>query len=460
MSRFFLILFFQQYVCMQLLAQYTVEEAWRDAQVAEFVKKSAEAQKRVSWFKEARMGMFIHWNPSSVVLGEISWSKQFYEDNGENLKENPRPTLSHAKMQEHTEWLDWFVPAVPGEIYDHLHKSFYPGMFDADSIISIAKHAGMKYIVMVAKHHDGFCMWNSQFTDFDMMCTPFKRDILGEIASACHRSGIKLGVYYSQRDWHHPDYSSGNIALYNQYMRNQIKEILTKYAPVSLLFFDAFEWKEPEIWETETMFKEIYSIAPEIIINDRCGIPADYSTPEQVIGDINMERTWESNMTFTGEWSWRGFINKVVSIEECFRYIVDCIGGNGNLLLNIDPLPTGQIDPREKSRLKIIGNWIVKNGEAIYGTIGGFLRPAKWGASTRKGNNLYLLVRDWDNFPDRFSDWGLKISSVSLLSGERLDFENNENGLSIEVSEELRDEYVTVIKITTTQDLSSVQILG
>lgn len=118
----------------------TVEDAWRDAQVAEFVKKSVEAQKRVSWFKEARMGMFIHWNPSSVVLGEISWSKQFYEDNGENLKENPRPTLSHTKMQEHTEWLDWFIPA---EIYDCMYKSFYPGMFDADSIISIAKHAGM-----------------------------------------------------------------------------------------------------------------------------------------------------------------------------------------------------------------------------------------------------------------------------------------------------------------------------
>ena len=443
----------------QLFAKYTPEDAWKDAQIPMLNHKSKTAQMRSKWFRDARLGMFIHWNPSSLVMSEISWSKQFYDDNGETLKENPRPTLEHVQHREHTEWYDWFVPPVPKEVYDHLHKSFYPGMFNADSIVSVAKKTGMKYIIMVAKHHDGFCMWDSQYTDFDIMSTPFKRDIVGEIADACHRQGIRFGIYYSQRDWHHPDYSSENIARYNEYMRNQIKEILIKYAPVSALFFDAEEWKDPAIWETEKMFKEIYAIAPDIIINNRSGVPADYSTPEQVIGQMDMERVWESCMTFTGKWSWRGFDNTIIPIEKCFSYIVNCIGGNGNLLLNIDPLPTGQIDPREKSRLVIMGDWIEKNKEAIYGTSGGLYPPAKWGASTRKGNNLYILVYDWNEFPDCLPGLGTKVESVSLLSGESLPFEDSNNKISFKVPQTMRDKYVTVIKIKTKQDLSSFAII-
>lgn len=443
----------------RLFAQYSTEDAWHDAQIADFEKKSKNAQARVGWFRDARFGMFIHWNPSSVVMGEISWSKQFYYDDGEKLQVNSRPTLTQAQMQEHTEWLDWFVPAVPKEVYDNLYKSFYPGMFNADSIVATAKQAGMKYVVMVAKHHDGFCMWDSQYTDFDIMSTPFKRDVLGEIAFACHKQCIKFGIYYSQRDWHHPDFSSTNLVRYNKFMRNQIKEILTKYAPVSLIFFDAFEWKEPEVWETEKMFKEIYSISPNIVINDRSGVPGDYATPEQIIGRMDMKRTWESNMTFTGKWSWRGFGNNLISIEECFKYLIDCVGGNGNLLLNIDPLPTGQIDPREKTRLNIIGNWISKNSEAIYGTIGGPLKPAKWGSSTRKGKNLYLLVHDWNVFPSHIPDLGVNVKSVTLLSGKELSATIYDKSFSIEAPENLRDKYVTVIKIETDKDLSQVQII-
>ena len=313
--------------------------------------------------------MFIHWNQSSVVAAEISWSKQFYDDDGEKLLHNPRPTLKHCKAQEHTDWISWFKPAVPKEIYDHLHKSFYPAMYNADSIVHTAMQAGVKYIVMVTKHHDGFCMWDSEYTDYDIMSTPFARDIVGEMADACHRHGMKFCIYYSQRDWHHPDYSSENLPRYNLYMRNQIKELLTKYAPVAGIFFDAHAWnKDPEVWESETLFKEIYAIAPDILINNRCGVPGDYYTPEQRVGSIDMETMWESCMTFTGEWSWRGFANEVIPVEKCFDYLINCAGGNGNLLLNIDPLPTGQIDPREKSRLKIMGEWLARNGEAIYGS--------------------------------------------------------------------------------------------
>ncbi len=325
--------------CTEILAQqsYSVEDAWKDANIKNLKEKSVIAQNRSEWFRNAKLGMFIHWNPSSVAAAEISWSKQFYDNDGELLLKNPRPTLEHCKTQEHTEWISWFKPGVPKEIYDNLYKSFYPGMFNADSIVNTALNAGVKYIVMVTKHHDGFCMWDTEFSDYDIMATPFKRDIVGEMAEACHKSGMKFCIYYSQRDWHHPDYSTKNLTKYNQYMRNQIRELLTKYAPVAGIFFDASEWNNnPEVWEPEKMFKEIYSIAPDIIINNRCGVPGDYYTPEQKIGSMDMDCMWESCMTFTGEWSWRGFANEIIPVEKCFEYLINCVGGNGNLLMNID----------------------------------------------------------------------------------------------------------------------------
>ena len=454
---FFLLVF----CASQVMAQnYTVEDAWRDAQIKGLKQKSPEAQQRSQWFRDARLGMFIHWNMSSVVCSEISWSKQFYEDDGEHLLKNTRPTLTGTKMQEHTEWYDWFEPAVPKEVYDNLYKSFYPGMFNADSIVTTALKAGAKYIVMVTKHHDGFCMWDSQYTDYDIMSTPFKRDIVGEMADACHRLGMKFCIYYSQRDWHHPDYSSATMAIYNQYMRNQIRELLTKYAPVSGIFFDAAEWnKDSLVWEPEKMFKEIYSIAPDIIINNRCAVPGDYSTPEQNIGDIDMENQWESCMTFTGFWSWHGFTSQVIPLEKCLNYLISCAGGNGNLLIDIGTMPTGQIDPREKNRLLGVGEWLKKNGEAIYMTQGGPIKPAKWGTCTRKGKDMYLLVNNWSEFPKHFPPFKFKIEAISV-GNESIDYKKDKNGITFDVPEKMRDPYVTVIKVKTNADLSKTELIS
>src|SRR5574344_172292 len=454
MKKIFLSLLALMTISAALQAQtqkYTVDDAWKDAQTASLKDKSATAQARSQWFRDARLGMFIHWNPSSVTATEISWSKQFYDDDGEHLLKNPRPTLTNCKEQEHTDWISWFKPAAPKEVYDNLYKCFYPAMYDADSIVVTAQKAGVKYIVMVSKHHDGFCMWDSAYTDFDIMSTPFKRDVLGEMADACHRHGMKFCIYYSQRDWHHPDYSAENLPKYNEYMRNQIRDILTKYAPVSAIFFDAGGWnKDPQTWEPEKMFKEIYAIAPDILINDRCGVPGDYTTPEQRIGKVDMARTWESCMTFTGEWSWRGFGNEVIPVEKCFEYLISCAGGNGNLLLNIDPLPTGQIDPREKNRLSILGEWMSRNSDAIYGTEGGPYLPAKWGTSTHKGKFIYLLVNHWDSFDGTFPCEGFKVKSVSV-GGKDIDFQKvrgqASDSITFSVPESLRDRYVTVVKI-------------
>jgi alpha-L-fucosidase len=440
---------------------YTVDDAWRDAQIKPLKQKSQTAQQRSLWFRNAKLGMFIHWNMSSLAMSEISLSKQFYDDDGENLLNNPRPTLIDCHNQEHHGWLDWFLPAIPKEVYDNLYKSFYPAMYNADSIVDMALRAGVKYIVMISKHCDGFCMWDSKYTDYDIMSTPYKRDLLGEMADACHRKGMRFCIYYSQRDWHHPDYTSATIAKYDLYMRNQISEILTKYAPVDAIFFDAKAWNgEKNIWEQDKLFKTIYSINPNILINDRCGVPGDYYTPEQRIGAIDMDNTWESCMTFTGSWAWKGFGSKVISTQKCLDYLISCVGGNGNLLMNVGPLPTGQIDPRENDRLTNVGKWLQTNGDAIYCTKGGPIKPAKWGTTTRKGNRMYLLVNDWSQFPSSLPNMNLKIKSVSV-NNKHLDFKVSKDGsISFSVPDGMKDKYVTVIRIDTNKDLTNLPLIN
>ncbi len=437
---------------------YSPEDAWRDARVSLRAEKSTVAQRRSEWWRDARFGMFIHWNPSSVAVSEISWSKQFYSDNGENIQVNPRPDAGFSGGKEHTEWLGWFKPAVPKEVYDNLYKSFYPGMFDADHFVAQAKDAGMKYIVMVAKHHDGFCMWDSEFTDFDVMSTPFKRDILGEMAAAAHKAGLKFGIYYSQRDWHHPDYKPGTMAKYNEYMRNQIKELLSKYGEISVLFFDSGEWKTWELWEGDQLFRQIYQLQPNIVINDRCGVPADYSTPEQSVGQFDNQRDWESCMTFTGFWSWHGFQTPVISYKECLRYLINCAGGDGNLLMNIGPMPTGQIDPREASRLNRIGEWLKKYGESIYGTRGGPFLPDSNRISTYKQNQVFVHVFKSENGEIILPGLKEKIVKAEVLSGSEIRVNQTPTKISFHIPVDYQDRLLTTVKLTLDKSVDEKQI--
>ena len=224
------------------------EQFWADAQKPKWADKSEASQRRLDWWREARFGMFVHWDPSSVAVSEISWSKQFYDDNGEQLRDNPRPSPEICGVREHRIWFDWFKPAVPREVYDNLYKSFYPGMFDADRIVAAAKQAGMKYLIQVTKHTNGFCMWDTRFTDYNVMHTPFRRDIVAEMAAACERAGLKFGIYYSQRDWHHPDYGPERMPRYNEYMYNQVQELLGRHRNIAAIFFDCEEYYPWQMW--------------------------------------------------------------------------------------------------------------------------------------------------------------------------------------------------------------------
>jgi alpha-L-fucosidase len=434
------------------------EQFWDDAQKPNWADKSKSSQQRLQWWLDARFGMFIHWDPSSVITSEISWSKEFYKDDGEHLLDNPRPSPELFGIHEHKFWLDWFKPPIPGNIYDNLYKSFYPGMFNADTIVSIAKRAGMKYIIEVTKHHNGFCMWDSKYTDYDMMSTPFKHDIIGEMAKACERDGMKFGIYYSQRDWHQPDYGPEHMDKYNEYMYNQIKELLTRNPNISVIFFDSEQYYPWQMWNGKELFKMIHQLRPDIIINDRCGVPADYTTPEQTIGEFNNKRNWESCMTSTGFWSWHGFQTPLIPYEKYLENLIRCAGGNGNLLMNVGPMPTGQIDPREVNRLEKVGDWLSKNGESIYGTHGGPFMPDSIRVSTYKGNRIFIHLFDLKK--DTFCLPGIKetILKASLLNGQEIDFGQRSNLITFRFPKVAGKEPVKIISLTLDKDLDEKQV--
>jgi len=434
------------------------EQFWADAQNPDMASKSEESKHRIKWWRDARFGMFIHWDPSSLVASEISWSKQFYDDDGENMRDNPRPSPELYNIHEHQFWLNWFKPPVPRNVYDNLYKSFYPGMFNADTIVGIAKKAGMKYIIQITKHHNGFCMWDSEFTDYDIMSTPFKRDIIGEMARACERSDMKFGIYYSQRDWHHPAYGPERMDKYNEYMYNQIKELLTRYPNISIIFFDSEQYYPWQMWNGRELFKMIHQLRPDIIINDRCGVPADYSTPEQKIGQFNIKRSWESCMTLTGFWSWHGFQTPVISYEECLRYLISCAGGDGNLLMNIGPMPTGQIDPREENRLLRIGKWLKLNGESIYGTMGGPFRPDSSFVSTYKNDQVYLHIFRSKHGTVVIPALLERVMKASILGGPEISFSQTESAISFTIPGELNNNIVTVVKLNLDKPVNGNQI--
>jgi alpha-L-fucosidase len=439
-------------------ANGSFDQFWADAQKPRWADKSLASQRRMDWWRESRFGMFVHWDPSCVGATEISWSKQFYDDDGEHMVDNPRPSPGLYNVHEVDSWLDWFTPPMPRSVYDNLYKSFYPGMFDADEFVAIAKRAGMKYLIQVAKHHNGFCMWDTKYSTYNVMNTPFRRDILGEMAKACERAGIEFGIYYSQRDWHHPDYGPERMAKYNEYMHNQIRELLTNYPNVRIIFFDSegYPW---QMWETEKMFRIIHELRPDIVINNRSGVAADYSTPEQQIGTLMLDRDWESNMTFTGFWSWHGFQTKVIPFEETLGRLARCAGGNGNLLMNVGPMPTGQIDPREADRLQRVGAWLQANGESIYGTRGGPYKPGEHFVSTRKEDAVYLHFLSWTSQSEALPQLPAKIARATLLDGHSVSFEQTQGKLRITVPESLWQPGDTVVKMELTEPAKNIALI-
>ena len=352
------------------------------------------AAERLEWWREARFGLFIHWGPVSLKGTEIGWSR-----GGERRGYKSRGTQ------------------IPVEVYDNLYKQFNPTKFDADAWVATARAAGMNYLVFTSRHHDGFSMFDTQADDYKITSpdSPFRRDVVRELADACHRGGLRFGLYYSQPNWHHPDAFTDRHTNYLAFLKTQVRELLTHYGPVDIFWFDGLG-KAAADYDAEAMNIMIRQLQPRILINDRDGLAEDFDTPEQVIGKFQNDRPWESCITMGEQWAWKPE-DHMKSLKECLETLIHCAGGDGNLLFNVGPMPDGRIEPRQVKRLEEMGDWLRRYGETIYGTRGGPWKPGKSIVSTRTGNIVFLHLLDWNGETLTLPNIPRKIIRSSVLTG-------------------------------------------
>jgi len=391
-------------------------------------------------WQDARFGMFIHWGPVSLTGYEIGWSRG---------TQPPIPWL-HGRQ-------------TPIEEYDNLYKRFNPTQFDADEWVAIAKAAGMRYMVLTTKHHDGFCLWDTKQTDYNIMNTPFKRDVVKELAEACKKGGIEFGAYYSTCDWRHPDFpltspggsvarETHNLDRYTDYLKAQTKELLS-YGPLSTLWYDV-----PQKFDTERgagIINMARAIQPDIVINDRTGHKGDFDTPEQHVGGFQISRPWETCMTICEQWAWKPD-DKMKSLKVCIQTLIRTNGGDGNLLFNVGPQPDGLIEARQVERLKEMGAWLSKNGDAVYGTRGGPWKPSYQMVSTRKGDRIYLHLLSKMDGPISVPALPVAIKSAKLLNGQSITITTGGDSHSFVVPEGSWDEIDTIVELTIKGDTLSI----
>lgn len=348
---------------------------------------------RMAWFREARFGMFIHFGLYSVAAGE--WDGQ------------PVGFVEYFGFRNPEDW-------------QALLDDFNPVDFNADAIVLAAKGAGMRYLVVTSKHHDGFCLFDSAHTDFDVMSTPFGRDIVRELSEACRRHGLRFGFYYSIIDLNHPDYlpqppfdprprDDADFDRYVDFMKAQLRELLTGYGPIDVVWFDG-EWESS--WTHEhalDMWDFVRGLQPDALINNRidkgrAGMQGmntddhylgDFGTPEQELLTRNPGEDWETCQTMNrhGNWGWRRDEGHYYSQTELVRQVIRCASMGGNMLLNIGPKDDGSIPQTHRDRLDAIGRWMSVHGDTLYGSQASpYSQPPAWGCCTLSGSTLYCHV--------------------------------------------------------------------
>lgn len=340
---------------------------------------------KMDWWKNAKFGMFIHWGIYSVPAG--MW-------NG------------------NTNYAEWFMnqTKMSRKDYSAFAKEFNPTKFNAEEWVQLAKAAGQKYIVITSKHHDGFAMFKSDASDYNIYdATPFKRDVIDEMAKACRKYGMKLGLYYSQaQDWYHPggaishgkDWDETHKGDMDKYIDEiaipQVKEILSKYGDIAVLWWDTPANMNPERAKRLHAITEKY---PNLITNNRLGggIGGDLETPEQYIPATGYPgRNWEVCMTMNGHWGYNAYDENWKTTKELIQKLVDIVSKGGNFLLNVGPNRYGEIPMVCQKELREIGEWLNLNGEAIYGTHASPFPYLPFGRATQKGKTLYLHIFDWN----------------------------------------------------------------
>jgi len=409
-------------------------------------------------FRDMRFGMFIHWGPVALKGEEISWSR--------------------GKQ-------------IPIDEYDNLYKKFNPEQFNATQWVETAKAAGMKYLVITSRHHDGFSLWDSEFTEYDMASTPYGKGILKELAAECEKAGIKFGTYYSICDWYRPDYpviypdpnysfrkeqkldaeTQKQMDHYITFMKNQLGELIEDYNSFMIWFDGEWEWA----WTHEMgmdMYAYLRQLDEDILINNRVDkgragmedkardprYAGDFATPEQNIGDFDREYAWETCMTIGNQWAWKPD-EKLKSKKECIHTLAQTLGGDGNLLFNVGPMPDGRIEPRQVERLKEMGEWISINQEAVYGTRGGPWLPSGKIACTHKGNKIYLyLLEDPGKNLTLPLKEAIQIQKVSFLQdGEPISVNREGDNIKLTLPGTMPDKVATVVVLEIDGSASEIQ---
>ena len=390
---------------------------------------------RLRWWAEGRFGLFIHWGPVSLKETEISWSRA-----------NSNPKCPNQGK-------------VPVEVYDNLYRQFNPIHFSGAEWARLAKAAGTKYMVLTAKHCDGFLLWPSEASDYNIARTPFQRNICAELARAARTQGMRIGWYFSPMDWRDPDFRTERNALFVDRMQSEVRELLSRCGRIDLLWFD-WDGHEP-LYDQVRTYQIVKQLQPGIVINNRLDLGpsndnrqilspnADYGTPEQSISGYDDQRPWESCMTISrsGQWSWGGAKDGVKSYDSCLEMLVRCAGGDGNLLLNVGPMPDGRIAPEQADRLKELGAWLAKYGQSIYGTRGGPFKPGAYGASTRKGKTVFLHLWAWSKGSLRLPPMAAQVVRSRVLTGGKADVLQTPDGLEIIAPPASRQPLDTVIAL-------------
>ena len=427
-----------------LFAKYGLLAALLLASAKSFAAESAASAEwpaatpeAIAHWRSLRFGMFIHWGPVSLTGHEIGWSRG---------------------------------NQTPIEVYDNLYQQFNPTNFNAAEWVAIAKAAGMKYIVLTTKHHDGFCLWDTKLTDYNIMHTPFHRDVVKELAAACKEQGIEFGAYYSVTDWYDPNWpvtspagkvkrEKSDLDAYEKYLQGQITELIKNYGPLITIWNDVSAMYGKRGAATIKMVRELQ---PDILINNRTGAGGDYDTPEQKIGKFQLDRPWESCMTVSAHnaWAWGGANDGVKSTAACLEMLIRGAGGDGNILLNVGPRPDGVIDPAQANLLKTVGNWLAANGESIYGTRGGPWKPTHAITSTRKGNVVFLHVLDSADGHIELPALPATIKSATLLSGAAVACTQADGKLVVQIPVAALTPVDTIVKLELDRSALDLPVLN
>ncbi|MEI7832992.1 MAG: alpha-L-fucosidase [bacterium] len=405
----------------------------------------ADVMSRADWYVNDRFGMFIHWGLYAIqASGEWCLTRD----------------------------------AIPYDEYRAFQQRFNPTEFDAEQWAGIAKDAGMKYMVFTTKHHDGFCMFDSPYTDWKITNTPFKRDVTRELVTACNKNDLRVGLYHSLIDWMHPDYTLDEIhplrndekvkaeprdqQRYATYLQQSLRYLFTRYGQIDILWLDFTpQGKGPDDWRAGELDAMIRELQPNVLYDDRLGdkekFPGDFTTPEQVLPATPVyvdgkRRVWEACVTMNSAWGYRADDANFKPTRTLIHMLARCVSNDGNLLLNVGPDAHGRIPAESVKRLAEIGEWMRQNGESIYGAgMAPGLVPPPGCVYTQKGNRLFLHVLDWPYLNLRLPGLRKSFRFASFLrDGARLKvsgWQNTDEDIAISLPYHEPDPLDTVIEI-------------